>query len=274
MAQIRFTKTSASGNDFIIVDNRSRAVPGDEAAFARSVCRRRLSVGADGVLLLETSGKPGAHFRMRVINADGSEAEMCGNGARTVARFAQREGIAPAEMCFETIAGIISAEVMGEEVRLAMGDPTGLELAFPLTVDSATLEAHFVNTGVPHTVVFVPDLEAVDVVGLGRAIRRHERFQPAGTNADFVCQGPQPGELALRTYERGVEDETLACGTGAVAAAIIAQQAGKVEPPVKVKTRGGTALTVTFRAHGTGVSEVALEGDARLIYDGVLTWET
>ncbi len=274
MGEVRFTKMSASGNDFIIIDNRNRAVPGDEAAFARSVCRRRLSVGADGVLLVGPSGEPGAHFRMRVINADGSEAEMCGNGARTVARFAQREGIAPAGMRFETIAGIISAEVLGEEVRLGMGDPTGLELAFPLTVEGTALEAHFVNTGVPHTVVFVPDLEAVDVVGLGRAIRRHERFQPAGTNVDFVCQGAQPGELALRTYERGVEDETLACGTGAVAAALVAQQAGKVNPPVKVKTRGGTTLTVTFRAHSTGVSEVTLEGDARIIYDGVLTWET
>jgi diaminopimelate epimerase len=268
MEQISFAKLSGAGNDFAIIDNRQNVIPENEADFVRKVCARRVSVGADGLLLVETSDV--ADFKMRYFNSDGSEVETCGNGARCIARFAYIEKIVPSsEMRFETRAGIYGAQVMEDSVKLRMGDAIGMRLNFPLTLSNGAHTISFVNTGVPHVVFFVDDLEKVDVVKTGRETRYHRDFQPEGTNANFVKM--RDGDaLGIRTYERGVEDETLACGTGCIAAAIIAVAMGKAASPVVAHTRGGYPLKIYFTLEPQGAKEVFLEGDARVIYRGHL----
>src|SRR3990170_4290337 len=242
MSKIPFYKISGSGNDFILIDNRSGLIKEDAGRFAARVCRRKFSVGADGLILIEPSDK--VDFRWRFHNSDGSEAEMCGNGGRCAARFAYILGIAKENLSFETKAGIIKAEVRGKRVKLALPEPMDLRR----------------NIEIP-----------VDVVGIGRKIRYHKEFQPAGTNVDFV-QIIDEHNILMRTYERGVEDETLACGTGAAASAIIASLSGKVKPPVAVKTRGGEILNIYFKIDHTGFKDVYLEGDTLVVYNGEI-WE-
>ncbi len=271
--KIRFTKMSGAGNDFIVIDNRTGVVPvaGREALLERW-CRRRTGVGADGVLLVEPApATAGVDFRMRYHNADGGEVEMCGNGARCIARFAHRIGAAPAAMRFLTMAGPVAAEVDADgEVMLGMTDPFGLRRAIPLRVEGLFEgPVDFINTGVPHVVVRVEDLEATPVVELGRAIRRHEAFAPAGTNVNFYRPRPEGG-LDIRTYERGVEDETLACGTGAVATALIASLAGVGDGPMALHTRGGPVLRIHFERAGENFKCVRLQGEAQIVFEGEL----
>ena len=220
MKSIPLTKMSGSGNDFIIIDNRARVVEDNGLTeFIRKVCRRKMSVGADGLILIESSDK--ADFRWRFFNSDGSPAEMCGNGARCAARFAYLNRIAGENLSFETEAGIINGQVIGDGAKVRIPDPTDLRLDYSIDLKNGPLTVSSVNTGVPHVVVMADSVEEVDVFGLGREIRYHEAFAPAGTNVNFIC--PQnPGLLAIRTYERGVEDETLACGTGSIASALVA----------------------------------------------------
>jgi diaminopimelate epimerase len=262
---------SGSGNDFVIIDNRKDLVPRRKMpAFVKAVCRRGLSVGADGVIFIQKSRA--ADFRWHYFNADGGEADMCGNGSRCAARFALIKKIAPKHMAFETLAGVIHADVGAKSVTVALPLPTGLRLNFTVDLGVTLYGAHFLNTGVPHTVVFVDDVEAVDVHNTGQAIRYHRMFSPGGTNANFVkIDGPH--KLTIRTYERGVEGETLACGTGAVAAAVLAGLLGKVTSPVTLKTRGGPPLGVSFAFEGGRVTSVMLTGEARLVYEGALTSE-
>lgn len=265
---IDFTKMSGTGNDFILIDHRTPFLAREEMpAFARAVCERRVSAGADGLILIEQSET--ADFRWQFLNADGSWAEMCGNGARCAARFAFALGIAPARMRFETVAGLIEAEVTGQSVKLKMTAPTDLRLEEKLMVNGQEQVVHSLNTGVPHAVLFMADVHQAPVLEIGRALRFHEHFQPAGTNVNFVQQQPGNG-LIVRTYERGVEGETLACGTGAVAAAIIAGLLGKVQPPVAVTTSGGEQLTIHYTLAGQEIAEVYLEGPANFIYEGRL----
>ena len=265
---IDFTKMSGTGNDFILIDHRTPFLAREEMpGFAKAVCERRVSVGADGLILLENSES--ADFRWQFLNADGSWAEMCGNGARCAARFAHTKGIAPARMRFETVAGLIEAEVTGQSVKLKMTAPTGLRLQEKLVVNGQEQVVHSLNTGVPHAVLFLEDIAQAPVLEMGRALRFHEHFQPAGTNVNFVRQQPGNG-LIVRTYERGVEGETLACGTGAVSAAIIAGLLGQVRPPVAVTTSGGEQLTIHYTLAGQEISEVYLEGPANFIYEGRL----
>ncbi len=266
---IPFTKMSGSGNDFIVIDHRAPFLDrGELASFARAVCRRKFSVGADGLILIETSDE--ADFAWTFLNADGSIAEMCGNGARCAARFAHRNNIAPPAMRFKTLAGIIAAEIVGDQVKLAMTPPTGLALDAELVVGGAARRVHSLNTGVPHAVLFVDDAATTPVADWGRELRYHPHFKPAGTNANFA-QVLGASALKVRTYERGVEDETMACGTGAVAAAILAVLTGRVTPPVTVTTSGGEPLIIHFAAPGgQPPQEVFLEGAAKIIYDGQL----
>lgn len=271
---INFTKMSGTGNDFIIIDHRLSLVPvAEQQEFARRICRRMFSVGADGLILIEDSGI--ADFGWRFYNADGSLAEMCGNGARCAARYAFAANIADRKMRFETAAGIIEAEVLenGEEVRLRMTPPWDFRQGLKLSLDGVEREVSFVNTGVPHAVIFVDD-EETPVRSWGREVRFHEMFQPAGTNANFV-RLLHDGRLQVRTYERGVEDETMACGTGAVAAALIAAMQGMVQSPVRLVTSGGEQLTVIFDLQeGPAADNVFLQGPARRIYEGKLTAES
>jgi diaminopimelate epimerase len=263
---------SGSGNDFIIIDNRGRVMGEiDPPAFVRAVCQRNVSVGADGLILIENARAAGADFAWRFFNADGSEAEMCGNGGRCVARYAAANRIAPSGLSFETRAGIIHADVQAEQVKIELPSPQAVEMNIALTVDGNSLLLHSINTGVPHVVTFVENVEQARVRELGRVLRFHERFQPAGTNVNFAALSGQ-ASITVRTYERGVEDETLACGTGSVASALMASALGRVAAPVRVLTRGGETLTV-YCDNGTyPFGRVYLKGAVRFVCSGEI-WE-
>ncbi len=274
---IPFWKMSGSGNDFIMIDAREKPlVLGglSRSDFIAKICRRGLSVGADGVILVDYSLK--ADYAWHYYNADGGEVEMCGNGSRCVARFAYLNHIAPAQHTIETLAGIIHAEVLGKDrdrVRVQLTDPTDLRLNLKIEIEGIIHEGHFVNTGVPHVVYFVEDVAKVDVKYMGWETRHHPLFAPAGTNANFV-QIVNAHQIKIRTYERGVEDETLACGTGSVAAAVIGAALGKTVAHLEVVTQSGILMGVNFKQHDSSFSEIYLEGDARIIYKGELSEES
>ncbi len=262
-----FYKMTGGGNDFILIPDFEEQIPeGTLSELSRKICQRRLSVGADGLILLKPS--PTAHFRWLFFNADGSEAEMCGNGGRCAARLAHMLGKAPPVLVFETKVGPVRAEVNGRNVKITLPPPRDMNRGLRIRFSDGELELDFINTGVPHAVIFVDDIEGVDVTRIGRAVRWHEAFKPDGTNVDFVKV--HRGELLVRTYERGVEEETLACGTGAIASALIAHLKGLVSSPTRVITRGGEPLTVHYRLQGGFFGEVALEGEVRLVYKGHL----
>jgi diaminopimelate epimerase len=268
---ISFTKMESGGNDFIIIDNRKRILPHPLSKLAVNLCHRRFSIGADGLIVLERAEK--ADYKMRIFNPDGSEPGMCGNGARCLARFAFINGIASPKAIMETKAGNVDAWVKGRRVKVRLGNPSDMKMNFKIPLKPrGSQRVNFINTGVPHVVVFVPALEKVDVESLGRAIRYHRRFAPSGANVNFVTlQGRN--SIFIRTYERGVEAETLACGTGAVAAALVSALQGKVFSPVEVHTRGGETLRVEYVIEKNKVEiekfkDVWLEGEVRVVYRG------
>ena len=268
MEPITFFKMSGSGNDFIIVDNREKVVKdNDLPGFITRICRRKMSVGADGFILIEPSDK--ADFKWRFFNSDGSQAEMCGNGARCAARFAYVNGIAGETLSFETEAGVVSGQVKDDRAKVKMPNPVELRLDYNIELKSGPVTVCSVNTGVPHVVVMNETIEDINVFDLGREIRFHEAFAPAGTNVNFICQQKQ-GHLAIRTYERGVENETLACGTGSIAAALITSCKTKWPSPINLLTRSGESLTIYFAKDGSILNDIYLEGDARIIYSGQL----
>lgn len=281
--RVHFFKMTGAGNDFILIDNRSGLIDSDHCQdLVRSACRRKLSVGADGMILIEND--PEADFRWRFFNADASEAEMCGNGARCAARFAYlTEIVRKSEVSFRTLAGIIKAEILGGRVKVQMTLPHSLSMGICVEAEGRSFNLDFINTGVPHITSFVSDereLESVDILRWGRALRFHPRFQPAGTNVNFVLVR-DPQHVSVRTYERGVEGETLACGTGAIASTLIPAARGSVSSPVEVMTRSGESLTIHFRRPPLRKSETAadfeevyLEGEARVVYEADLWDET
>jgi len=268
MKKIEFYKMSGSGNDFIIIDNRSNIVDeSDLSNFIVNVCRRKMSVGADGVILVENTDN--ADFKWRFFNSDGSVAEMCGNGARCVARFAYLNNIAGSNMSFETLAGLVKAEVIEERVKVKMTDPFDLETDVAIEFKNGLTSIYSINTGVPHVVMVKNSIDDIDIVKIGRKIRYHDRFLPAGTNVNFVCH-IKDNTIAIRTYERGVEDETLACGTGAAASAIVMAHKMKLDSPLSVLTRSGEYLNIFFKEKEGQYYDIYLEGDARIIYKAQL----
>jgi diaminopimelate epimerase len=264
---LSFTKMNGAGNDFVLLDNRSGHIRlnTDEIAF---LCDRHRGIGGDGVLLLENATN-GADFRMRYYNSDGGEAEMCGNGARCFARFANKVAGPFSELSFETPAGIIRAKLNGEQVTVNLSPPHGLALNRKLQVQGEELTVHLLNTGVPHVVVIVDELEATPVYELGKAIRYHSEFHPKGTNVNFV-KVIGPGEIAIRTYERGVEAETLACGTGVTASALVYSRLESIGGPIRVHVLGGDWLEVAFVNVGEGFRDVALKGPADFAFEGAI----
>jgi len=270
MVSIPFMKMVGAGNDFIVIDPHPRL---DYVKFTQAICSRHTGVGADGVLVLEKSKT--SDYRMRIINADGSEAEMCGNGARCMAVHIASH-LKPKKSLFgmETLAGEILAETEGEVARVRLSNPKDYMPQLNITVANQKLQVHHIDTGVPHTIVFVDGLQEVDVNSLGRLIRNHPRFAPRGTNVNFV-ERAREGMVAVRTYERGVEAETLACGTGAVASALIAylyanpkvkKQKGAL---MKVLTASKEILEITFDLdEGYKIDNVWLKGSARVIAKG------
>lgn len=265
---IEFCKMSGSGNDFIIIDNRDLSLNvGDLPTFARRVCERKISVGADGLVIIEPSEK--ADFKWQFYNSDGSVAEMCGNASRCVARFANLKGIAAEKMSWETIAGIIGAEVKGDVVKVKLTDPSTVEAGIKIEADDQKLILDSIDTGVPHAVVFVEDIDKCDVYNIGRKIRHHKHFAPRGTNANFASVINRD-KIKVRTYERGVEDETLACGTGMVAAVLTAAQRGLVESPTDVLVKSGETLRIYFENQNGLWRQIFLEGKVKMVYQGML----
>jgi diaminopimelate epimerase len=268
-----FSKMSGGGNDFVVIDARQTRID-DPPALARRICTRALSVGADGLVLIETSAR--ATFRMRYWNADGSAGEFCGNGTRCAARFAFLSVIAGRKMTIETDSGIVHAE-MGEggQVSISLPMPHSFQARRSLHIGSMDVHGSFVVVGVPHYVVLLRDeLWSQDIVPLGRAIRTHPDLRKdGGANANFIVVRDSRS-IEVRTYERGVEGETLACGSGITASVYTAAMFGKVQSPVAVLTRSGITLEVSFTMKGGYPDELRLRGDARLVYRAALTPET
>ncbi len=264
---LSFTKMNGAGNDFVLLDNRSGRLRlnSDEIAF---LCDRHRGIGGDGVLLLENAAN-GADFRMRYYNSDGGEAEMCGNGARCFARFADKVAGPFSELSFETPAGIIRAKLNGEQVTVSLSAPHGLALNRKLQVQGKELTVHLLNTGVPHAVIMVDNLETAPVYELGKAIRYHPEFRPKGTNVNFAKE-TAPGKIAIRTYERGVEAETLACGTGVSASALIYSRLRSIDSPIRVRVKGGDWLEVAFTRAGEEFHDVELRGPADFAFEGAI----
>jgi diaminopimelate epimerase len=264
---LRFTKMDGAGNDFILIDNRAGDVDLNRSQIAR-LCDRHRGIGADGVLLLENPSDH-ADFRMRYFNADGGEAEMCGNGARCFARFAQKMAGAESKISFETPAGVVSAELAGNLVTLRMTEPTDLRLNISLQIGAETRTGHFINSGVPHVVVPVAQVDDMDVSREGSAIRHHEAFSPKGANVNFI-EKRGADKIAVRTYERGVEDETLACGTGVVASALVFAVTEEARGPITVIARGGDELRVGFKKTDTQFKDVTLTGPTEFVFEGTI----
>jgi diaminopimelate epimerase len=268
--QIKFTKMVASGNDFVVIENSKLKIRNSKLPYlAKKICDRKYGVGADGLLALERSKS--VNVKMRIFNADGSEAEMCGNGARCVARYLNSNSkTLCSKLRISTKAGIIEANVKLDSVKIKLNAPCSIKSNMPIRIGGRSLRVNFVNTGVPHVVVFVQGLEDIDVFNLGKAIRYHEKFSPRGTNVNFV-EIIKDNFIKVRTYERGVEDETLACGTGSVASAVFT--ANNLYPlrskfKINVLTKSGEILKVYFNKIGDKFTDVWLDGKAKTICRG------
>ena len=259
---------SGHGNDFIIIDNHSGDITANWRERASVWCKRRTSIGADGLLIIEPSTV--GDFRLRIFQADGSEAEMCGNGARCAAGFAVKKGFAKSRVVMETEAGMVGAFVEDEMVAIQLTDPSSPENEKFLDIDGVRIPFYSINSGVPHTIIFrdrVVEIPADEVTKTGSAVRFHPAFEPAGTNVDFV-EIIGPGHIRVRTYERGVEEETLACGTGAAASAIISSRfKGVGDSPVQVEMPGGM-LIVDFKNRDGSFEDVWLKGKIDFVYEG------
>jgi diaminopimelate epimerase len=266
---VRFWKLEGAGNDFLGLDGRAGGFKLKRQQIA-DLCDRRRGVGADGVLVVEKPKVRGADFRMRYYNSDGGEAEMCGNGARCFALLARAvSGRKGNELRVQTQAGLLTLRMSGREVQVSMTEPTKLRLGKKVVVAGRKVVVDFLNTGVPHAVLFVRSVRSIDVAKQGRAIRYHSAFAPSGTNVNFVEIG-RGNRIHVRTYERGVEGETLACGTGVVAASILSNLRRGLRSPILVTTRGGDHLRVGFSMVNGQAREVTLQGPARIVYRGVL----
>ncbi|MGA9116586.1 MAG: diaminopimelate epimerase [Bacteroidota bacterium] len=268
--RIRFVKATGAGNDFVIVDRSLGELPADLGGLARAVCARHFGIGADGLLVYEPAG--GASFRMLYFNADGSTGGMCGNGARCLVRYGRLRRGLPDEVSFEALGHRYRAEVREGGIRVRMKnlpDP-GREVA--LRTPSGAWTGRWIDTGAPHFVVLLEDLDGLDAQTAGAEIRRHEAFSPEGTNVDFASVAG-PNSLVLRTYERGVERETQACGTGSVAAAVVAGLKNLVASPVTVRVRSGSILKVEFSLEGSAVRDVFLEGPGDLLFSGSMEYD-
>lgn len=267
MNNLKFWKMSGSGNDFIIIDNRNLTFPKNNVRdFISKICKRSLSVGADGVIFIEPSNI--VDFKWDFYNSDGSTAEMCGNGSRCAVRYCYLNGITGKKVQFETLAGIIEAEITEDtRVKVKLTNPIDYKPELDIKLSDTTFQAGFVNTGVPHVVIETDNIDNLDITKYGREIRFHENFSPKGTNVNF-CKVLKDNLVKIRTYERGVEGETLACGTGSAAVAYILNKKNKVKTPVNLITSGGMELII----HVMG-DDLYLEGEARVIYKGELTEE-
>jgi diaminopimelate epimerase len=276
--KIPFTKMSGAGNDFVVVDNRNQILKNNLSAFARVLSERRRGIGSDGVLIVEESSR--ADFLMKYYNADGSFGGFCGNGGRCVARYAFLQGFTSSRPIFEALGHLYQAEVDGSRVRLKMMDPRDEKLGVSLHCEGKILKVHQLNTGAPHVVIFLDEnqvlgstnLSSIDVPRIGREIRYDSYFGTEGTNVNFVAPNGD-GSLNIRTYERGVEGETLACGTGSVASALIASKVMGLQSPVKVIPKSKEPLIVEFLRTKDSFTDVYLVGNADIVFRGELRYD-
>lgn len=255
---IDFCKYQGAGNDFVIIDNRGKLFPADNISLVEQICNRRFGIGADGLMLLQNCD--GYDFEMRYFNSDGREASMCGNGGRCIVAFARQLGIIENETRFLAVDGPHRAIVeQNSDISLQMSDVNQIEVIE---------NDYFLDTGSPHFVRFVENLDGLDVYAEGRAIRYSNRFKEKGTNVNFVKQDGK--YLTVCTYERGVEDETLACGTGITASALSAARKSGVENDYfLVKAKGGN-LSVSFEKDRDGFKNIWLRGPARYVFKGTI----
>jgi diaminopimelate epimerase len=263
-----FVKMNGAGNDFILIDNRSGKIKLTTEEIVR-LCHRQRGIGADGLFLLVPNPSGKADWSWEFFNSDGSTADMCGNGARCFARFVETVTGAREQTSFETGAGVIRATFQGARVTINLTAPKELRLGEVVPAAGAKLTVHSLNTGVPHAVLFVPDAGQAMVQQLGAEIRCHEHFKPKGTNVNFV-QVLGPNHIRVRTYERGVEGETLACGTGVTASALVSSRVHQFTSPVKVQVQGGDTLEVSWKDVGEGFSDVQLTGPADFVFKGII----
>lgn len=263
---VDFVKMNGAGNDFILLDNRDRTLHLTPEQVTR-LCHRQRGIGADGVLLLVPCDSGKADWAWQFFNSDGSQADMCGNGARCFARYVQRVAKLPGGFSFETGAGIISAAFDRDLVTINLTAPKDEKLGEEIATALGEQIVHSLNTGVPHAVLFVPEADRAMVQDQGREIRYHQHFAPKGTNVNFV-QVLGPNHIRVRTYERGVEGETLACGTGVTASALVAARVEGFVSPVKVDVQGGDRLEVSFTEVLGHFSDVRLKGPAEFVFDG------
>ncbi len=259
---MKFVKMSGSGNDFVVIDNRKGIIKNRKST-AITLCDRKFGVGADGILLVEDSEK--TDFRMRIFNSDGSEAEMCGNGLRCIVRFVSGNVYRKKSFLVETKAGVLEGFVeKGQNIRVQLNVSGGAKLNIKIPLGKTTLTGHFINTGVPHTVIVADDMEKIELEKAGPLVRYHKLFAPKGTNVDWI-RIVDKKHIKIRTYERGVEAETLSCGTGSVAGALIGNLLGMTVSPVSIIARSGEILRVSFNE---GFKKVYLEGKTQLSFKG------
>ena len=253
---VKFYKYQGTGNDFIMIDNRKSFFKNDTKVIHR-LCDRKFGIGADGLILLENSEDAEDDFKMVYFNSDGNQSTMCGNGGRCLVRFAEFLNIVEKNAIFTAIDGKHHAKIEADKIHLQMQNVDG--------IDEIGTE-YFLDTGSPHHIVFTSDLHQLDVKKEGAAIRYNEVYKQQGTNVNFV--EPQNGVLQVRTYERGVEDETLACGTGVSACGMISANLNNWPSPVKVDVLGGDQLEVGFLREGDCFSAVQLIGPADFVFEG------
>lgn len=264
---LNFVKMTGAGNDFILADNRSKNITLSSDQI-RHLCDRHFGIGADGLILLIPCDDASADWAWQFHNADGSDAEMCGNGARCFARYIRQiTGWERPEVTFKTAAGIITARFIEDQVSVELTPPQDFQPLLELGTSQGRIEVHSINTGVPHAVVFVPDADQAMVQSLGREIREHTQFMPRGTNVNFV-ERLGPASIRVRTYERGVEGETLACGTGVTASALVLASLDNVPSPIRVQVQGGDQLEIQFQGNTPDFTEVRLVGPATWVFEG------
>jgi len=268
---VNFIKMSGSGNDFIVIDNRNQLLNGIfSKTFVKNLCTKGLSVGSDGLILIEKSKT--ADFKWRYFNADGEEVTFCGNGSRCAAFYAVLKKISSPSLTFETQAGIVKAQVKKKSVKVSMMSPSRLEINNNLCINQKKWEGHYMILGVPHWIHFSKDIDLINVNEVGRQVRFHPEFMPEGTNANFVDL-LNDREIRIRTFERGVEAETLACGTGAVASVLMGHKLFNLSSPVTAYPKGNIPLRIYFKKRDDEFTDIYLEGDSRVIYEGILHQE-
>lgn len=268
---IPFSKYSGCGNDFILIDNRQSQFDATRTDVIVHLCHRRLGIGADGIVLLIPSSK--ADFGMRIFNADGSEAEMCGNGLRCLVRYIKELGISGDAFLIETMHQLIPVCVTAESIKAEMPPPINCQFFDQLDLGEKAFTVHFLDTGVPHAVIFVENLQDSELMTIAPSIRHHPRFKPKGTNVNFALIHSN-NEVEVRTYERGVEGETLACGTGAAAVAVAASCVHGLLSPVAVRPKSGDTITIAFNLSSqSDISKLWMSGPAIKVFSGIFSIE-